>query len=306
MINLYDRLLDAGVQTLSLNSNLCRVISNIYSDHRSFNDNNNPLKGRITQDEARSFVHKADIIRPLLPYKDSEFFIENYMEYCFRNNLCKDHVGENWESFYKSCKQRFDTLINDSKNQSDSYYARWNRVSGLDAACIYAAVLDESQYNWERIFNSRILTRTKVEAYSSLDKLILSTNLHRFEKNVVTFVEDTDFNKRRGSTARKEIYFSLILSGKLTKKIARRIRSDGSEDASLESIKFLLSNSKLYPNFSELASQITDSNFHSVATYLAHNLPINTLAFLAGTKFDDVRATVVNRMTSHQDGNKNA
>jgi len=306
MINLYQTLLSSGVTQLSLNSHLSKVIHLIYSDASFGEKGISPFKDKITQEQVKIAIHNSNIIEPLLPYKDAETFLENYMHFCFQNDLHKDHVGQLWKSFYASCNQRFDSLLSDSKNQSDHYYARWHRIFGLDAASVFVALKDDDRYNWEKIFSTRILTRSKVEAYSSLDNIIMSANLSRFSDKMISFVEDTDFSKRRGSSARKEIYFSLIRSGKLTKKIARKIRSDGSEEASLDSIKVLLDNSYLYPNFSDLASQVTDSNYHSVASYLASNLPINTLAFLAGTKWNDIRATVVNRMTKHQDGDKNA
>jgi hypothetical protein len=83
MNELYRRLLEKGTQPLSINSSLCKVISFVYSDIRSFNDDNNPLKGKVTQDEVKSLIHKSNLIQELLPYKDSESFIENYMNYCW-------------------------------------------------------------------------------------------------------------------------------------------------------------------------------------------------------------------------------
>lgn len=305
MGDLQNLLFSKGLPLSHIDAHISHVLGRIYSSEDFRNDTCNPFLGKISPSDLKVALHESGIITPLILTPHSKDFMEGYIKYCFEMNILHSHVGEDWDCKYKGFLTRFNQIISDSKHTSSSYYARWNRLDTLDIASTYASSRDSENINWRNIISTRVLHKSKTDCYSNLDLILLEIAIKKDPKMLIEFVEDAEFFKLRGATARSSIYNRMILSGILTKKIARKIRSENSEGNSLESIKELVTHSYLYPNFGEIISQVTDTNFSSVARYLAASLPINTLAFMAGTKFDDVRNIVVDRMTKFQNGDKN-
>ena len=99
--------------------------------------------------------------------------------------------------------------------------------------------------------------------------------------------ENIFFKKGKKSpyVVRGLMYQLYIEEGFLTKKTARKIRSDGSEDSSVTGVRALTDNLDLYTNKDELLLQFTDSKYEGVICHLADNLPEHLLPSIMGTEF---------------------
>jgi len=84
---------------------------------------------------------------------------------------------------------------------------------------------------------------------------------------------------------RGPLYQEYVVAGLLSKKTARKIRSDGSEEASLQGLRALTNNLDSYSNSDELLLQFTDSKYEQVIDHLAENLPEHLIASIMGTEF---------------------
>jgi hypothetical protein len=88
---------------------------------------------------------------------------------------------------------------------------------------------------------------------------------------------------------RAEMYRAYIRAGFLDKKKARKIRSETSESVSASALNHLFSvveeNPGLYPNYTDMILQFTDTKYHSVQQILAERAPYNLLYAFVG--FDD-------------------
>ena len=110
-----------------------------------------------------------------------------------------------------------------------------------------------------------------------------STSIEGFREYVEDFVF---FTKEKPSYAvRGCLYDHYIGKGFLTKKTARKIRSDGSEESSIQGVKALVRNTDMYSNSDELLLQFTDSRYEGVVSVLADELPDYLLTSIMGTDF---------------------
>lgn len=84
------------------------------------------------------------------------------------------------------------------------------------------------------------------------------------------------------SELRTSLYCSYIKAGLVDKKIARRIRSDGSEYTSNAAIKCFLENMDLYQNPKEILTQFVDIKHESAQTTLAQKAPDYLVPYMMG------------------------
>lgn len=109
-------------------------------------------------------------------------------------------------------------------------------------------------------------------------------------------VEDVDFVKNVAYPFRSIIYASLAEQGKLSKKAARKIRSDSSEESSDVGVKAIAANLHKFENATEVLSQIMDTKHFKSAKYLADHVPKQYLPFMAVCQDQRIREIVVKRM----------
>jgi hypothetical protein len=102
--------------------------------------------------------------------------------------------------------------------------------------------------------------------------------------------------KKPSYVVRGLMYQLYVKSGFLTKKTARKIRSDGSEDSSVSGVKALTENIDLYTNQDELLLQFTDSKYESVICHLADHLPEHLIPSIMGTEFWYAKRKIENRL----------
>ena len=124
-------------------------------------------------------------------------------------------------------------------------------------------------------------------SYSTVIKSLAETNLQKFKDyvdNVIFYPADREV-KKPGYAVRAALYSLYVESGLLTKKTARKIRSDGSEDSSLAGLKSLVKHSDIYSNSDELLLQFSDSRYEGCVAHLADFLPEYLLTSIMGTQF---------------------
>jgi hypothetical protein len=128
------------------------------------------------------------------------------------------------------------------------------------------------------------------------DSELIKSIASRKPEVLIKLVEDVDFVKNVSYSFRSIIYTGLISFGKLSKKAARKIRSDSSEEASDSGVRAIATNLHKFPNAAEILSQVMDTKHFSSAKYLAENVPKEYLPFMAVCQDQRVREIVVNRM----------
>ena len=180
------------------------------------------------------------------------------------------------------------TLSEIPDEDDDSYLNFYRNLWSAETPHIYAAKLTPN-YNWKKMFlgvwsHQVFGGYVRNQFLSCLDAFANSDN-----DSFVSFAKDNVFwNKgeaKPGYDVRSRVYHQYVKIGALDKKTARKIRSDGSEDASVTGLKSLLENLDLYDNSDELLLQFTDSKYESVIFLLADNLPEYLLASIMGTEF---------------------
>jgi hypothetical protein len=121
-------------------------------------------------------------------------------------------------------------------------------------------------------------------SYSSIAREYSKTNSSAFKDYVNENIFYTK-EKKPAYPVRGLMYSLFVKQGFLTKKTARKIRSDGSEDASMSGLRALTEDLDLYSNSDELLLQFTDSKYEQVIGHLADNLPEHLLPSIMGTEF---------------------
>tara|TARA_B100000131_G_scaffold323086_1_gene379720 strand:- start:6978 stop:7820 length:843 start_codon:yes stop_codon:yes gene_type:complete len=113
---------------------------------------------------------------------------------------------------------------------------------------------------------------------------ILSEWIIESEDGFVDHVESECFGKKYQHKVRGVFYKALSSSGLLTKKQARKMRSEASSAASLMGLNSLMENKDLYDNYDELITQFMDTRYEDVAHSLARSAPIHMVSYLLGSE----------------------
>tara|TARA_A200000159_G_scaffold45863_1_gene42138 strand:+ start:1686 stop:2531 length:846 start_codon:yes stop_codon:yes gene_type:complete len=157
-------------------------------------------------------------------------------------------------------------------------------LNGYEDYAIEAASHQKS-FDWEPLFCKVYeAQKNRNYTYSSFRNILgkyASSNVDSF----ASFVSDEVFcSKSKPSyVTRSCLYSEYISQGLLSKKTARKMRSDGSSDASIAALKSLFDNASSYENFDDLVLQFSDSKYDDVVVYLAKNLPEYLLTSIMGT-----------------------
>jgi hypothetical protein len=117
-------------------------------------------------------------------------------------------------------------------------------------------------------------------------------------KDKVKLFIDENMSKNLGWKARSRLYKGIIHSGMLTKSIARKIRSDASEKASLNGLSALFESKELYEDFDDIVIKFCDTVYPEVASKLANNLDKNLLLNMIGCQFYNAKNIVSRRLSA--------
>jgi hypothetical protein len=185
--------------------------------------------------------------------------------------------------------KRLNQMVNEG-----AYNSYWQRPPTEFLGLIEAGFITGNS-DPEAIFKARY-HRNKTSYKNLFDVELLKAIARRSTSGMIQSVEDTEFASRISHSLRGEIFASLASVGSLTKKAARKIRSDSSEEASDMGVKAIADNITKFKNAAEVLSQVMDTKHTNSAMYLARTIPKEYLPFMAVCQNQQVREIVVNRM----------
>lgn len=202
-------------------------------------------------------------------------------------------------------KPGFDKWINEYSGQLNSiisigrYKSCWSTISPDYKALIQAAFITKTS-SPDTIYNSRFLYY-KEHHMNVFDVYLLDELGAKCPSTIIDHVESIDFVKNISYGCRGYIFSALASSGNLSKKAARKIRSDSSEEASMAGIRAISENISKFKNAPEVLFQVMDTKHDGCATYLARHVAKEYLPFMVGCQNNAIRQIIVDRMS----GDKN-
>jgi len=155
------------------------------------------------------------------------------------------------------------------------------------------------RHKWSGIA-SRIVDSMQYDSATS--SYILSCWVDEDSEDFIDHINEKAFGKVHSHKVRAQLYSALSKSGLLTKKQARKMRSDPSSHSSLSGLTSLIANSDLYPNYDELLTQFMDTRYEDVAHKLAKSSPIHMISFLLGSEFYWAKSVAEERFNKHYEG----
>jgi len=181
--------------------------------------------------------------------------------------------------------------------QAGKYRTYWEQPSPNYIGVIEAAFISKKVAPAE-VWNERIKPGSKKSYISNYDAEIINSIVARDPEFVLNQVEDQEFASRFSYPYRSKVYQALASCGKLTKKSARKIRSDSSEEASQAGIKAIAENLSKFDLPTEILSQVMDTKHYHSAKFLALNIPYEYLPFMAVCQDQSIRQIVVERISA--------
>ncbi len=230
-----------------------------------------------SSDETRELFQKSLVFYPEIieQHYDSISSREYFLDGVF--SAAKKHDINLYSlPFWKS---KIDEMVDCSNGIRSLYYGQTDYI--LSAASLVP------DFSWKDLF-------LKLSEYQNEDSYIraaynkaLTEFSNSDTESFKSHAESEVFFKKAGKpcySVRAKVYDNYIRLGFLTSKTARKIRSDGSADASLSGLKSLAENKEVYSNCDELLLQFTDSKYEGVITYLAETLPPHLIPSIMGTE----------------------
>ncbi len=199
------------------------------------------------------------------------YYQHSFMRACYIEGVCLYSYGESWAN-------RIDSAL-EFENPHDGYRAILQR----DSIASVASLL-KPNFNWS-IYFKPIETTIKVANYVN-PAWAGPLEMYRESNEVLykNFLEDILFQSKSKPShdIRGYLYKKFIDGGYLTTKYARKMRSDGSEAASVRALESLLNNESNYSNFDELVLNFSDSRYEAVLTKMARAIPERLLPSIMG------------------------
>lgn len=299
MLDLKAALSSSFENSVSLESMISQMIHRIFCG----NVNEQDIKTCFSSyglNEIRDRIHKSGIIDSYVSKSYFSVFSKSYLEYCYNQNLLEDHTSQDWDRFYQDCFSVAEAVLNDPYRYTTGKWNSRGRLSQQEYNAILCSTRRDSGLNWNLIFERRFKDK-KIEYFGEIESIILHFSCRKVGEQVIGIIEDTNFSKNFCAAGRLAFYNEAINCGLLNKKIARKIRSDQSENTSLQAISLMISKQKNEPGFAEVLSQVVDTNHSVIAKYLADNLDFKYLPFMAGTIHSRAREIVANRMMQNSE-----
>lgn len=212
----------------------------------------------------------------------------------------------------------FSELASEKKITSSSFMAAAvKRYSSIDfieinaneiargvMSCVFVAAERNPNFVWKDLFDALYASRYGKLCGYTYDgvKKALSKCTEQDPSGVVSFIEKELFkaDTKPHHHWRSLFYQEFIKTGSLTKKYARKIRSESSAESSVCGVRALIANKDLYTNYDELLLTMSDSRHEDVLALLARNLPIHLLASIMGTQSRNVLSIIEQRMADHE------
>jgi len=175
------------------------------------------------------------------------------------------------------------------------YKNYWEHPDSDYIAMIEAGLISGAS-NPEDLFRSRFSKYGTSYRLGVFHSQLLKSVANKVPKLIVEQIEDINFYSSAGYGIRAEIYGAIAETGYLTKKAARKIRSDASEEAASNGIRTIADNIHKFPNANEVLSQVMDTKYFAPAKYLAETVPRELLPFMVCCQDQKVREIIVARM----------
>jgi hypothetical protein len=170
--------------------------------------------------------------------------------------------------------------------------------------CVFEAAKRNPNFIWMDFFKSLYASgsgRSYGYVYDGL-RMALEESTKQDPNAVKTFTEKELFDNpcKPHHNWRSVFYREFIKTGSLTKKYARKIRSESSGSASHAGVKALIENKDLYTNYDDLLLGMSDSKYDYVLVLLAKELPIHLLTSIMGSQSREVLYAIERRMEAHE------
>lgn len=131
---------------------------------------------------------------------------------------------------------------------------------------------------------------------SSVDVAFINAYTKRNKEKIISIIEDSEFQEKYFHHGRAAIYGAICQTGFMTKKAARKIRSDQAESASYAGSEAIISNIDKYIDKKEILAQLLDTKHIRSLRLFANNLPKDLLLFLAGCNEQEIMSIISQRM----------
>lgn len=287
MIDLYSSLAESGGQAKA-NQLVLFAIHNIFLNTATITNNG------LDSDHMKKVMFESGILGEILFGDCREYNNESWQEIISQSFAYARDNGINLMD-----NPTFKVWIVENSNrlnqdiESGRYTNYWERAP-IDYIAMIEAGFISGNSDPEKI--CKRYTSIKRSYRNQFDIELIRSIASRKPEALIRMVEDSDFTKNVTYPFRSIIYATLASFGKLSKKAARKIRSDSSEEASEAGIREIAKNLHKFENATEVLSQVMDTKHFSSARYLADTVPKQYLPFMAVCQDQRVREIVVNRM----------
>ncbi len=209
-------------------------------------------------------------------------------------NLLDDHGFATWIS---SNGDLLNSLVS-----SGRFRNHWEKPPSEYIAIIEAGFIS-GKSDPESVFSERISPNGKSQYISAFNRELVKSIVTRDHNILISKIEDQDFYSKFSYCYRSLFYAALARKGTLSKKAARKIRSDSSDEASAIGIKAIGENLSKFEDPAGILSQVLDTKNYESAHFLANNIPYKFLPFMAVSSDLSVRKIVVDRMSAEANNN---
>ena len=201
--------------------------------------------------------------------------------YLSNNNADEAYRNPIWKRDIDDCANLI-SAENIRSSQWDLFYDHRRRFNGVSQPHhSFPANKISGARSWASIGSD---LAQSMQYSTTTSSYVLSEWVVESREGFVEHVESHCFGKIYGHKVRGVFYGALSASGFLTKKQARKMRSEASSAASLVGLDLLIKNKDLYNNYDELLTQFMDTRYEDVAHSLARNAPIHMISYLLGSE----------------------
>ena len=160
-------------------------------------------------------------------------------------------------------------------------------------------------FDWKEMYNEVVMKTSYYRGWfppqlSCITNNMIEQDSQYFIDSMAEKVFNSKVSPKPNCTFRGSMYRIYVEGGFLDKKTARKIRSDGSEEASVRGVKALIDNEELYDDYTDLILKFSDSKHNGVLMELARNLPIHLLTSIMGCDDQWVKSEINRRMERHE------
>ena len=232
---------------------------------------------------------------------DKSRFIDNVFKIASDENIDLYSIPE-W-------RQKIDLFLTEeflNKEREDSHYSPFLENFYDRATYILNAANMVPDYDWTNLFNKMYDLQASYKYTRNSFRFVFDKLSETKPAHFKEFANSNIFwpiKNKPNFAIRSTFYKKYIELGFLDKKTVRKIRSDGSEDASMSGLKALILNEELYSDYFDLLLQFSDSKYEGVLMILARELPVHLLASIMGTDSDWVKQTIDKRLNQEEENN---